>query len=143
MKIHTTVVASALTLAVAASARANVSMQVIDVGTPQIPTSLDPSGYLQGYTGYIIRFVSDSDTISAFDFGIGNPGAIYGSFAQRWTSSTGNALSGGSYDTFSPGPSAFNNSSPSLWNADSHFLGSAGLSTTNVLEDAAFQGTSN
>ena len=125
----------------ASTARADLGFSLIDTGAPQVSTDLDPSGIMQGYTGYLLRLTSDSTTIGGYAFDY----PISGNFAQIWTASRGKAISGGKgYNTWSPGLSLANNSDPEeLWNADSHFLGNQSQTLTNVTENGTFLTGSN
>jgi len=133
------ILAAMLVLAAASAAHAGITVSLIDTGAPKVPTSLSPTGFMDGYTGYILRLTSDGDPASTWSFAPIPGSAIYGNFAQRWTSSDGSAISGGNgYDTPSPGLTSFKNDAPSVWNTDSHFLGDASQAISNVVENVSF-----
>ncbi len=76
-----------------------------------------------GWTATTLRLVSNSGNITGVNFsGVnaqGIPRGVYGCFAQIWISPNAN----GQYTQTSPGFRTENNSFPSEFNLDSHFLG--------------------
>jgi hypothetical protein len=134
-------ITAVLMSAVLSTARAEITLDLIDVGTPQVPEYLDPSGFMQGYTAYILRFTSSDYPIAGYDFEL----PITGDFAQIWLASRGRAISRGKgYDTWTPGLLSANNSNPEdMFNADTHFLGDPGKRISFLNENGAFLTGSN
>ena len=101
-----------------APALAAPMVQVIDRGVPT-----DGTRVMTGYRGFVLRVVSDGAPIDSIALnGLppltrGTTG-ILGDLAQRWTDPTGS----GNYTVTSPGPIDADNTSPSAFNFDSHFL---------------------
>jgi hypothetical protein len=98
-------------LALAGAARGEVHVVGITRGTPLYGTTV-----ATGYTGWVIRLLSDSGNISGIDVYTGVHG-LYGPMVQRWTSWDSNGV----YDQPSPSNVA-QNLSDSEMNLDSHLL---------------------
>src|SRR5436190_21423501 len=91
-------------------------VKFIYMGTPT-----NGAGEMSGWRGVIVRVMLDSgEPIRRIDF---RGGYIGGNIGQRWTDPTGQ----GNYTETSPGPMTANNTFPSDFNFDSHFLGPAGM----------------
>jgi hypothetical protein len=102
-------------LAFVGPAHGEVHVVGISRGTPVYGSTV-----ATGYTGWVIRLVSDSGNISGIDVDTGVHG-LYGPMVQRWTSSENDGL----YNVMSPSHTAQNLASSAM-NFDSHLLLSLG-----------------
>ncbi len=93
-------------------------VQVIERGVPT-----DGTRVMTGYRGFVLRVVSDGAPINSIALNGLPPldrgtDGILGDLAQRWTDPTGS----GNYTVTSPGPIDADNTVPSAFNFDTHFL---------------------
>ena len=98
----------------AAPARGEVVVQAIDRGVPT-----DGTLTMDGFRGFTVRLVSDEGPITRVELQPLDDGGVRGSLAHRWTDPQGN----GDYTQRSPGFLPFDNTTPSVFNFDSHMLG--------------------
>jgi len=104
--------AACAALGLTAATQAAVTVQIVSKGTPTNGATV-----ATGYTGYVIRLVSDSGNITAVDASTGALG-ITGRMVQRWTDSDGDDVP----EVSSPGYLGPDNSTGNANNFDSHYL---------------------
>jgi len=104
--------AACAALGLTAATQAAVTVQIVSKGTPTNGATV-----ATGYTGYVIRLVSDSGNITAVDASTGALG-ITGRMVQRWTDSYGDDVP----EVSSPGYLGPDNSTGNANNFDSHYL---------------------
>jgi hypothetical protein len=108
------------------AAHGAIMLQLPTLGAPQgtMHSLPPPQGItVPGWTATTLRLVSDAGNITGVNFsGVnaqGIPRGVYGCFAQIWIAPNAD----GNYTQTTPGFLRENNSFPSEFNLDSHFLG--------------------